>query len=179
MQAVTALPAGDQLLLQLISIIYEPVSTAFLTRCLAALDHELFGNRRPSEDEVAAMTARLRRKGFLNNKNQCPTALSEQLTRHTLKLGLFPRLVALVERAAPVDYKHGKWSTRCWRAMRQFRIGVYSQDFDKFDEALLFIEDNCQAGVKTDHPAVLVTAAAFDQEWFGSLPVSMQFFLLD
>ncbi len=179
MQAVAALPAGEQLLLQLISIIYEPVSTAFLTRCLAALDHELFGNRRPSEDEVAAMTARLRRKGFLNGKNQCPQALSERLTRHALKIGLFPRLVTLVERAAPVDYKHGKWSTRCWRALRQFRIGVYSQDFDKFDEALLFIDENCQAGVKTDHPAVLVTAAAFDQEWFGSLPVSMQFFLLD
>ena len=38
LQTVAALPAGEQLLLQLISVIYEPVSAAFLTKCLAALD---------------------------------------------------------------------------------------------------------------------------------------------
>ena len=64
LQTVAALPAGEQLLLQLISVIYEPVSAAFLTKCLAALDPPPVANRRLGEGDVSEMVARLRRKGL-------------------------------------------------------------------------------------------------------------------
>ncbi|MDX9841445.1 MAG: ATP-dependent helicase, partial [Desulfobulbus sp.] len=179
LEDVAALPAGEQLLLELISVIYEPVSTAFLTKCLAALDPPPVANRRLGEGDVGEMAARLRRKGLLNSKNQCPPLLAEQLTRQAVASRRFRRFAALVEKAAPVDYMHGKWVTRCWRALRQFRIGVYSQDFDRLDEALAFLEGSCRAYLHTEPPAVLVTASAFDPVWFGGLPGSLQFFLLD
>ena len=179
LQTVAALPAGEQLLLQLISVIYEPVSAAFLTKCLAALDPPPVANRRLGEGDVSEMVARLRRKGLLNSKNQCPPVLAEQLTRQAVANRRFRRFAALVEKGAPVDYMHGKWVTRCWRALRQFRIGVYAQDFDRLDEALAFLEGSCRPHLHTDPPAVLVTAGAFDPVWFGSLPGSLQFFLLD
>lgn len=179
LQAVSTLPAAEQLLLQLISIIYEPVAVGFLARCFTSLDIALFGDRRPTSDEISEMASRLRRKGFLNGKNQCPPVLAELLTRQALSLNRFSLLASLVEKAAPVDYMHGKWPTRCWRALRQFRIGVYSQDFDKLDEALAFLEGECQQYLDTDPPAVLVAARAFDPLWFGALPGSLQFFLLD
>lgn len=177
--AVAALPAVEQLLLQLVSIIYEPVSIGFLARTLASLDTALVGDRRPSSEEISEMVSRLRRKGFLNGKNQCPPVLAELLTRQTLTLKRFGLLASLIEKAAPVDYMHGKWPTRCWRALRQFRIGVYSQNFDKLDEALAFLEGECHRYLQTEPPAVLVAANAFDPVWFGSLPGSLQFFLLD
>ena len=179
LQAVADLPVPEQLLLQLISVIYEPVSTAFLTKCLAGLDPPPVANRRLGEGDVGDMVARLRRKGLLNSKNQCPPLLAEQLTREAVASGRFSGFVALVEKRAPVDYLHGKWVTRCWRALRQFRIGVYSQDFDRIDEALSFLEDSCQPYLDTEPPAVLVAANAFDPVWLGSLPGSLQFFLLD
>ena len=179
LQTVAALPAGEQLLLQLISVIYEPVSAAFLTKCLAALDPPPVANRRLGEGDVSEMVARLRRKGLLNSKNQCPPVLAEQLTRQAVANRRFRRFAALVEKGAPVDYMHGKWVTRCWRALRQFRIGVYSQDFDRLDEALAFLEGSCRPYLHTEPPAVLVTASAFDPVWFGGLPGSLQFFLLD
>lgn len=125
------------------------------------------------------MVSRLRRKGFLNGKNQCPKVLAELLTRQALHLKRFTRMAALIERAAPVDYTHGKWSTRCWRAIRQFRIGLYGQNFDKMDDALLFWEKEGHHHLKSEPPAVLVAARAFEPKWFASLPGSFQFFLLD
>ena len=177
--AISALPPAEQLLLQLISIIYEPVSVGFLARCLASLDPVLVGDRRPGGEETGEMVSRLRRKGFLNGKNQCSAVLAELLTRQAALLDRFSVLASFVEKAAPVDYMHGKWPTRCWRALRQFRIGVYSQDFDKLDEAMAFIEGECHQYLETDPPAVLVAARAFDPLWFGGLPGSLQFFLLD
>jgi SNF2 family DNA or RNA helicase len=179
LQAVQGLPAAEQLLLQLVSIIYEPVSASFLGRCLYSLVPGLLGDRRPSSEEVSEMVGRLRCKGFLNGKNQCAKILAEDLTRQAIRQKRFVKIAGLVERAAPVDYTHGKWSTRCWRAIRQFRIGLYSQNFDKMDEALLFWEKEGHRYLKSEPPAVLVAARAFDPKWFATLPGSFQFFLLD
>ena len=62
LEDVAALPAGEQLLLELISVIYEPVSTAFLTKCLAALDPPPVANRRLGEDHVGEIASPPRRK---------------------------------------------------------------------------------------------------------------------
>jgi hypothetical protein len=138
------------------------------------------GDRRLGNDEIGGMVAQLRRKGFLNAKNQCPPVLAELLTRSTLVPGsLFPVGGSLIEKAAPVDYMHGKWPTRCWRAMRQFRIGLYSQDFEKLDEAQVFLDGEGHRYMEIEPPAVLVAARAFESRWFASLPGSLQFFLLD
>lgn len=179
MRSVAALPAIEQLLLHIISIIYEPVSASFLNRCLAVLDPALLGDHRPSQEEVGVMVARLRAKGFLSAKNQCSPSLAEALTRQAITRKRFNRIAALIEKMAPVDYLHGKWPTRCWRALRQFRIGLYSHDFDKLDEAFAFLESECSRHLQIEPPAVLVAARAFDPQWFVSLPGSMQFFLLD
>ncbi len=173
------LPLLEQVLLQLISIIYEPVSIAFLEKSLARIDVVPAGEKKPGKDKVAAIITRFRSLGLLNAKNQCSPALAEQFTRQAVAEGRFDQFVGFVEKEAPVSYMYGKWSTRCWRAIRQYRIGVYSQDFDKIDEALAFIERECGAHLEVEPPAVLVAARGFDPQWLTSLPSSLQFFLLD
>ncbi len=177
--SIASLSAFEQFLLQFISIIYEPVSVTFLGKCLAKMDMLPPDTSTSGRTELAGVVARLREIGFLNRQNQCDPVLAERLTRMAVDNGLFSRFVALVEKEAPVSYQYGKWSTRCWRAMRQFRIGVYSRDFDRIDEALSFLEQNCGSHLGQEPPAVLVVARAFDPEWFGSLPGSLQFFLLN
>jgi len=164
----------EHYLLQCISIIYEPVSVTFLTKCVT-----LDGRYQPGRDEIKNVVSGLHDKGFLNRQNQCVSKFSEQLLRQSQQEGWFPAFAELVEKEAPVSYMYGKWATRCWRALRQFRIGVYSGDFDKIDDSEQFLAEHCGGRLDMEPPAVLVVGRPFDPEWFGGLPGSMQFFLLD
>ncbi len=179
MPLVRSLPAFEQFLLQFISIIYEPVSINFLHNCLGRIDLLLPNGHRPGSDELQAVVNRLHELELLNSLNQCPLLLAEQLTRQAVAEGRFSHFAALVEKEASVSYVYGKWSTRCWRALRQFRIGIHGHDFDKIDEAAIFIEEQCQKQMGSEPPAVRIVARTFNSEWFGSLPGSLQFFLLD
>lgn len=170
----------EKSLLILISIIYEPVSITFLLHTLAKAESLVPDLKTPPKDELLAILLRLRQLQLLDEQNRCPQPLVEYVTRKSLVSGVtFSALAGLVEREAPVSYMYGKWSTRCWRAMRQFRIGVYGGDFDKIDESITFLEEHCLDQLDAKSPAVIVAAEAFDPDWFGGLPGSMQFFLLN
>ena len=121
----------------------------------------------------------LRTQHFLNKLNQCPPSLAEQLTRQAVTEGRFADLADLIEKKAPVSYLYGKWATRCQRALRQFRIGIYSGDFDKVDEAVTFLEKHGKEHIGPEPPAVRIIARNFDAAWFGSLPGFQQFFFLN
>ncbi|MCI5160285.1 MAG: hypothetical protein D3906_18050, partial [Candidatus Electrothrix sp. AUS1_2] len=101
------------------------------------------------------------------------------MTRQAVKEGRFTDLAALIEQNAPVSYLYGKWVTRCQRALRQFRIGLYSGDFDKVDEAVIFLEQHGREHIGPEPPAVRIIARHFDAAWFGGLPGFQQFFLLN
>ncbi len=169
----------EEYLLQLISIIYEPVSINFLASCIVQADTPFPDGHRPGKDEINATLSRLRELKLVNSQNQCVPAIVEKLTRQSIENGLFSTLAALIQREAPVSYLYGKLPTRCWRAMRQFRIGVYTVDFDKIDEAYTFLTNNCLEEFDKKPAPVMLVAEAFDAPWFSSLPGSLQFFLLD
>ena len=173
-QVLRELAPFDHYLLQCISIIYEPVSAAFLTKCIG-----LAGHYQINRVEVKTGIDHLRTAGLLNLHNQCLPEIAEYLLRKSRQEGWFADFSKLVEKEAPVSYMYGKWTTRCWRAMRQFRIGVYTGDFDKIDESGQFLAQHCQERLEIESPAVQIVANPFDALWFGSLPGSMQFFLLD
>ncbi len=178
MTLVRSLPSLEQFLLTFISIVYEPVSTAFLSACLTGA--ELPGIiQKVSGDGLDNAVSRLREIGLLNEFNQCPLDLAEQLTRQAAAAGHFTELAALIEQKAPVSYMYGKWSTRCRRALRQFRIGIHSGDFDKIDEAALFLKEHCRDREGVDPPAVQIVAEHFEANWFRGLPGSLQFYLLN
>ena len=179
MDIVQSLQPFEQVLLQFISIIYEPVSIKFLHTCLGRADFSFPNDHSPSGDELRAMIGRLHKLELLNELNQCSPELAEQLTRQAVQQGRFTYFAALIEKQAPVSYLYGKWSTRCWRALREFRIGIHSHDFDKIDEAAGFVEEQCREQLGSEPPSIRVVARNFDPQWFGGLPGSLQFFLLD
>jgi SNF2 family DNA or RNA helicase len=176
---VLALPPLEQLLLTFVAVIYEPVSTAFIGGCLAGAALPK-ASRPGSDEELETAVSRLRELGLLNAFNQCPPSLAEQLCRRAVSEGRFAPLAALIEKKAPVSYLSGKLATRCRRALRQFRIGIYTADFDKMDEAAVFLNANCQEEESgAVPPAVQIVANHFDADWFRSLPGYLQFYLLD
>ena len=168
------------LLLQLAAVLYEPVSTSFLCRAFLSLDHYLMGEHRPRYDEVQVMIGHLRQEGLLSGQNQCPPVLAELLVRESVKEKRFTRLVAFVEQSTPMEYQHGRWQVRCWRALRQFRIGVYSRNSEMVEEALKFLQQvECRQLFTGMLSAARILTCAFDPAWFAAMPVFLQFFLLD
>ncbi|MCI5150868.1 MAG: ATP-dependent helicase, partial [Candidatus Electrothrix sp. MAN1_4] len=176
---IHTLPLFEQFLLQFISIIYEPVATTFIGNSLAETDFPLPEVHRLTSHELEATIERLRDQGFLNELNQCPPDLAEQLTRQAVTEGRFADLAALIEKKAPVSYLYGQCATCCQRALRQFRIGLYANDFDKVDEAVSFLKKHGQKHIGAEPPAVRIVARNFDPVWFGNLPGFQQFFLLN
>ncbi|WP_417909283.1 DEAD/DEAH box helicase [Candidatus Electronema sp. PJ] len=177
LRLVHALPPLEQFLLTFISVIYEPVSAAFLAICLAGID--LPGLQQVTGDELEGAVSRLRELGLVNEFNQCQPLLAEQLTRQAAVEGRFTALAELIERKAPVSYLYGKWSTRCRRALRQFRIGLHTGDLDKMEEAAVFLKEQCQEQQPGPPPAVQIVAETFDADWFRVLPGFLQFYLLN
>jgi hypothetical protein len=84
-----------------------------------------------------------------------------------------------IRQEAPVSYYYGKWTTRCWRAMRELRIGIYTQQFDIIDDATEFISLQCKEIVTSAPPTVQISTTPFDPSWFRNLPVSFQFYLFN
>ncbi|XOF32814.1 MAG: DEAD/DEAH box helicase [Candidatus Electrothrix sp. YB6] len=176
---VAILPPFEQFLLRFISIIYEPVSTTFLGNCLAEADIPIPDIRRLTKSELELAVSQLRKMELLNELNQCPPSLAEYLTRQAAAQGDFTDFAALIEKKAPVSYLYGKWATRCQRALRQFRIGLYTDDFEKIDEAVTFLARHGREHIGPEPPAVRIVARNFSAAWFSGLPGSLQFYLLD
>jgi len=93
--------------------------------------------------------------------------------------GTFARFAKVVRAQAPVSYYYGKWTTRCWRAVRELRIGIYSQQFDLINDALDFLDTQCKELFSALPPIVQIINTPFNPDWFRSLPLSFQFFLAD
>lgn len=169
----------EQELLQLLSIIYEPAHTTLIVNCLKKLDLKGPRGNRPTTPFVNHHIAKLDKGGFLNDNRQCRPDIVEILSRNAVLQGHFATFAEVVQKEAPAAYYYGKWATRCWRAVRELRIGIYTQDFEIIDQALLFLDNQCKELPIDVSPVIHVVARPFDRTWFATLPPSFQFFLLN
>lgn len=169
----------EQALLQLLSVVYEPAHTTLIVSCLRKLELKSPRGNRPTAASINHYIDKFQSTGFLNSARQCEPQFVEFLSREAINSGDFPRFAEAVQKEAPVSYYYGKWTTRCWRAMREMRIGIYSQNFEIIDNALQFLDSQCNEILTPLPPAVQVITAPFDRNWFRTLPASFQFFLLN
>ncbi len=179
LQHYNKLSSFEQTLLQFQSIVYEPAHTTLIVNCLRKLDIRSPRGNRPTAANLNHYFAKFQEVGLLTDERQCPPALVEKLSRIAVEEGTFPTYAKVIRKEAPVSYYYGKWTTRCWRAMREIRIGIYTQNFDIIDDALEFISGQCRDILSPLPPTVQITTNPFDPVWFRSLAPSFQFFLLD
>ncbi|MBT8347265.1 MAG: DEAD/DEAH box helicase, partial [Desulfofustis sp.] len=169
----------EQALLQILSIIYEPAHTTLILNCLKRLELKGPRSNRPTTPLVNHYVVKLEEAGFLNDNRQCHLEIVETIARKAVQSGTFERFAAAVQKEAPASYYYGKWSTRCWRAIRELRIGIYTQDFEIIDQALRFLDSQCVDLPISLPPVVQIITKPFDPQWFRALPPSFQFFLLN
>ncbi|PIE72636.1 MAG: helicase [Deltaproteobacteria bacterium] len=167
----------EKILLQLLSIICEPAHSALVVNCMRSLNISTPRGNKPTTTNLGHYLTSLEKRGFLTPKRQVKEAYIEILCKIALKDGSYSTLAELVRKEAPVSYYYGKWATRCWRAVREMRIGIYSHDFDLIDESAGFLADQCQQIFAPPPVAVRVMTRPFDVEWLRGLPASLQFYL--
>ncbi|MEE4136439.1 MAG: DEAD/DEAH box helicase [Desulforhopalus sp.] len=168
----------EKALLQLLSIIYEPAHLTVVINCLRRLDLKNPRGNKPTAANLSHYFGKFEQLGLLTADRQCPEELVESLSKMAISEGRFNQFAEAVQSEAPVSYYYGKWSTRCWRAMREMRIGIYRQDFATIDDAGTFIAGQCTSLLSGPPPLVRVMTRPFAAEWFRSLPTSFQFYLL-
>ncbi|MGL1932690.1 MAG: DEAD/DEAH box helicase [Desulfotalea sp.] len=172
------LSSFEQQLLKFLSVVYEPAHTTLIVNCLRKLDLKNARGSRPTSANLNHYFNKFEELNLINKDRQCLPEIVEILSKRCLTEDIFDLYAQTIRQEAPVSYYYGKWSTRCWRALREMRIGIYTQDFDLIDEASEFLSNQCKEIVPTEPPPVRVTAYPFDAEWFQALPASFQFYLL-
>ncbi|MGB3210308.1 MAG: DEAD/DEAH box helicase [Desulforhopalus sp.] len=169
----------EQALLQLLSIVYEPAHSTLIVNCLRKLDLKNPRGNKPTAANLNHYFAKFEQLGLLTKDRQCVDEIVEILSKIAVKEQTFTIFAKTIQDEAPVSYYYGKWTIRCWRGMREMRIGVYTQQFDLIEDASDFIESQCGELTEEPPPTVRIMTRPFDAEWFRTLPTSFQFYLLN
>jgi len=169
----------EQLLLHFLSVLYEPAHTSLIFSCLRKLDLKGPRGNRLTNAGINHYISKFQTADLLSDMRQCDPSFAEFLSRKAVSQGQFQRFANVIRAEAPVSYLYGKWTTRCWRAMREMRIGIYCHELETIDSAVQFLDNQCR-DILTEHPPVVqVVTTPFDPLWFRTLPTSLQFFLLN
>ncbi len=169
----------ERTLLQFLSVVYEPAHTTLIVNCLRKLEMRGPRGNRPTAANLTHYFQKFQKLGLITNNQQCVPKFVEILSKSAVAEETFTTFADVIRKEAPVSYYYGKWTTRCWRAMRELRIGIYTQNFEIIDDATDFIALQCREIVSSVPPAVQVSTNPFDPEWFRNLPTSFQFYLFN
>ncbi|PID76678.1 MAG: helicase [Deltaproteobacteria bacterium] len=179
MQTYLELGAFEQGLLQFLSVVYEPPNLGMMVNCLRKMDYVFPRGNRPTSDGLEHYLNKLQKAGLLNQEKQCREEIVEILSKKSVNNGTFDIFAQVIMEEAPLSYYHGKWTTRCWRAVRDLRIGVYTQDFELIFINREFLSRQGQKLMLKLPPTVQILTCPFDADWLRSLPGSFQFHLLE
>ncbi|TFI54938.1 DEAD/DEAH box helicase [Mastigocladus laminosus UU774] len=178
-QAYRQLAPLDQKIVQLFSVIYEPINRNSFMGCLnqiGALDenNKPFVNKTLSRhiDELLAAGLLIQESG---QGPQCHPLLTEIATRDAVRTGRFEILAAAVEEKLPIR-SHWQNGPRYFQNDRQFirevRIGLYRQNLNFINKQ---IEDynrynNSKDKISVENIFEQVCTNPFDADWFRTLP---------
>ncbi|HBT96430.1 MAG TPA: ATP-dependent helicase, partial [Desulfobulbaceae bacterium] len=172
------LSAFEQTLLRFLSVFYEPANPTLIVACLFKLDLRNNRGNRPTTANIQHYIQKFVQNGLLTEDRICCPELMETLAKMTVTDGGFARYAKIIRSEAPLVGGVGKWSTRCWRAARDLRIGLYLADFDIIEECEKFLVTQCQE-FSLEPPVISqVVAGPFDHAWLESYALSYRFYLL-
>ncbi|HEY9657376.1 MAG TPA: hypothetical protein V6C65_02845, partial [Allocoleopsis sp.] len=172
------LPPIEQLIVQLCSVLYEPVARVVVVACfnyLTALDRQdiTFTNTsiKPYFDRLLRAGVFIQQSGY---GAQCHPLLTEIATRDAIRQGRFERLVQATEKGSPMPkrWKNGPYAFNTDRQLlRAVRIGIYRNNVPQINQ---YLEDYYKYSYQSDKISIdeiyqQVCNNPFDPEWFSTL----------
>jgi len=176
--AYQTLSPFEKLLVQLASVIYEPVNRVILANCLRRA--RITG---PKEEWLTAAglspyVDKLRALGLLDKDYRCPDELVELASREAVFAGNFGGIAQAVQEEIPFSQYQSKWPQRCWRTMREYRIGLYTNEMVHLENMHLLLEKQCEDEIVRFFPAVRFGNNPFDPVWLNTQAPSLQYYIL-
>ncbi|MFC1837180.1 SNF2-related protein [Thermodesulfobacteriota bacterium] len=176
--AYQTLPAFEKSLVQLASVIYEPVNRITFANCLRRA--RITG---PNGEWLTSATlnthiVKLQDLELLDKDCRCPEEIIEHASREVVSVDNYKVMAQAVQSEIPFSQYQSKWPQRCWRAMREYRIGLYSNEMVHLENMHLVLDKQCEDEVVRRFPAVLFSNNPFDPDWLKVQAPSLQFYIL-
>ncbi len=173
------LSAADRTVLQLLALLNEPVSAAVLLGCLHRAAERDASGLDYSQHTLLPCVERLRAAGLVDEQLQPAAGLVDPLLRQAAAGKNFRRLVRAVQAELPFGTHYAKRQQKCVRALREFRISLYLHDAEQLSNMAALLAAQCGDILEGGSPFFEVCTNPFDAEWFATLPLSLQFYLLE
>jgi len=176
--SLEALSPGERALIQILSIIYAPVSKNVLANIARRFNIRAPGDRAHSVLSISEVLEQLNRPKLVQIGKQgvrCNPQIMHAATLGAVRSGSFDAMVQAVQIEIPMV---SEWGSSYYRshehALRDIRIGFYRRDPKFVYDMLARFERQFPYEALHCHPFVYICNAPFDPEWFRSLPDPLQ-----
>jgi len=176
--AYQTLSSVERSILHLASIIYEAVNRITFANCLRRARITGPDGEWLTSATLSPYLKKLQDLELLDNDCRCPDELVELVSRDAVATGNYRDMTEAVRGEIPFSQYQAKGHQRCLRAMREYRIGLYSSDMVHMENMHLFLLKHCEDEVVKRFPAVRFCNNPFDDNWLRKLAPSLQFSIL-
>jgi superfamily II DNA or RNA helicase len=170
--------SGERALIQLLSIVYAPVSKNVLANIARRYNIRAPNDRAHTVLSISELLEKLGRSRLVQvNKSgvRCNPQLMHTATLSAVCSGSFDTMVQTVQIEVPMV---SEWGSSYYRsheqALRDIRIGFYRRDTKFALEMLKRFERQFPYEALHCHPFVSICNAPFDAAWFRTLPEPLQ-----
>ncbi|NOX24521.1 MAG: DEAD/DEAH box helicase [Deltaproteobacteria bacterium] len=169
------LPVFAKTVLQLCSVISEPIGVSTLLKCLYDTDIQTDIARADYAREIHPCLELLQDKKLITGKCQCSADIIEIISRQAVIDNNFTTMSQAVKTilpSIPVSYMSDQSAIK--RDLRDLRIALHSHDMTTFHHALItyYRRSARQSG---PHPIVKICGRPFAAEWLATFPDHIQF----
>ena len=185
------LPKVERSIVQLLSILLEPVNRTSLNHYLRELDVRGDDGKRLLVKTLSPIIKKLEEQGLLiidseyAHQFQCPESIYWVVTCSAVEDGSFQAMVQVAQKHCPALTSYGSARYRgstianYTRCLREIRIAVFAHDPDNFTKYLQLAREQFPEKLILTPPLVRICAAPYDDTWFRALPLSIQVFALE
>jgi superfamily II DNA or RNA helicase/predicted RNA-binding protein YlqC (UPF0109 family) len=176
--AYQTLSSFERSLLHLASIIYETANRFTFASCLRRARISGPGGDWLTSSTIRPFLQKLQNLELLDKDCRCPDEIVELVSRDAVAAGNFKEMAEAVQSEIPFSQYQPKGPQRCLRAMREYRVGLYTNDMIHLENIHLSLDKYCEDEVVKRFPVVRFCNNPFDDTWLRSLAPSSQFYIL-
>ncbi|MDM8516091.1 DEAD/DEAH box helicase [Desulfobacterales bacterium HSG16] len=177
--AYNTLSAFEKALIQMLSIIYEPVTPENLAKCIKKVKSLFPTKLKCDVDDLVPYLEKLRKKNLIDENLRCDPAVIEVISRKAIWGDKFKKMAVAVRETLPVSNRYRQNSSeKCRRYMRDFRISIYTHDVSLHNESFRLLSNRCTREYREHAPLVSICNRPFDPKWFSTLEMDIQTYAL-
>lgn len=158
-----SLSSVEKRILQMLSIIYEPISKNTLTKCFREYQTSNASEQTFNHTALGVILAKFQKLKLLTQEYRCHLSIVEVLTRQAIKDNHFAGLVQTVRHVLPMESWKAAYSD--FRCMREIRILLYQGEYTDVKHYIDIAQEQFPDYFQEHDPYLTICNTPFDGEW--------------